>query len=238
MAAPTITSVIPADQSTGIVLGTGIKVTFSTLIDHSTVTGQSFAVISPLGTLVITPTQEIQQNPAPVAGKAFLSGTFAFDDTLGYTVVTFTPSKPFQPNITYQVLIIGTSALLVAHPVKGADGTPLATNYSWSFTTGTLNLSVPPVVSPLLPNVADIDPKVDIIVRPRLFPGPTGADLTQEIDIVFPAAIDQTSFNSADLLTSIGAVLGDPSIVIPAGLVCTATIVGNTIKLVITGWPA
>lgn len=233
---PTITSVYPQNQATGVVLGSGISITFDSLMNHATITPQSFALIAPAGTMIITPSQEIQQNPRPISGSQNVPGTFSFSDTSGVTAVIFTPSVPLQVNTTYTIIIIGTSAMLVANPVTDVNGTPLANNYSWTFTTGTLDLVTPPFSSPLPPNNPEIDPKTDIIVSPRMWPAPNGQDLTQEIDIIFPADIDPNSFDINDLLLSIDPVLGDPSVVVPPGLLCTATISGNIIKLIITGW--
>jgi Bacterial Ig-like domain len=237
MAIPTITSVTPANLATGVILGGPITVTFSEIMDHASITSSNFALISPQGTMIITPDEEMERNPSPIAGKKNISGTFTFDDRTGVTVVTFVPGRVLIPNITYTVIIIGAGAYLVSNPVMGADATPLASNYSWSFTTGTLDLVIPPSISPL-PNNPDIDPWTDIIVIPRTFPNPNGTDLTQEIDLVFEAPVDPTSFSLSNLLLSVDSILGDPSVTIPPGLIATAVIAGNIIKITITGWPA
>jgi hypothetical protein len=45
-----------------------------------------------------------------------------------------------QPNVKYTVLI--------STAVATGDGTALSENYTWNFTTGVLNLTIPPVQQP------------------------------------------------------------------------------------------
>jgi hypothetical protein len=110
----------------------------------------------------------------------------------------------------------------------------MATSYEWTFVTGDLNLATPPPTSPLLDDMPAIDlGQIKVIPRGRRY----GVDLTQEIDIIFPGPIDPNSINTDDILMSIEAVLGDPTVPIPAGLTPTVTINGSTLKIVISGWP-
>ena len=237
MAVPTITSVSPDVSSTGVILGTPIVVTFSELMNHSSINQSNFALISPVGTMIITPTEEIAQNPSPISGKKNVLGKFSFKDTTGVTVVTFSPKEVLVPNTTYTVIIIGASAHLVSNPVLAADNTPLATNYTWTFTTGTLNLATPPQTSPLVPTNTALDLR-SVAIIPRMFPNPNGSDLTQTIRLVFPDNIDTESFNMEDLLLSVSSILGDPSVTIPTGLTTSATVATDTITITISGWPA
>jgi len=110
----------------------------------------------------------------------------------------------------------------------------MATSYEWTFVTGDLNLATPPPTSPLLDDMPAIDlGQIKVIPRGRRY----GVDLTQEIDIIFPGPIDPNSINTDDILMSIEAVLGDPTVPIPAGLTPTVTINGSILKIVISGWP-
>src|SRR5690242_907834 len=138
MAAPTITSVSPANSETDVILGTQIKVTFDQLIDHATITDSTFSLTGPGQTMVLTPEQLVAEDPEAVTGREYIEGTFTFDDTAGYTVVTFNPSKPLQPNKQYVVLVLGGDAVLSTDSVKNVGAEPLATTYQWSFATGTL----------------------------------------------------------------------------------------------------
>ena len=237
MAVPTIRSVYPDVSSTGVILGTPIVVTFSELMNHSSINQSNFALISPIGTMIITPTEEIAQNPSPVSSKKNVPGKFSFNDNTGVTIVIFTPKEVLIPNTTYTVIIIGAGAYLVSNPVLGADNTPLATNYTWTFTTGTLNLSTPPPTSPLAPTNTALDLR-SVAIIPRMFPNPNGTDLTQTIKLVFPDNIVAESFSMEDLLLSVSSILGDPSVTIPTGLTTSAAIANDTITITISGWPA
>lgn len=233
MPIPSITSVSPLNLATGIVLGIPVVVTFNTLIDHSTVNIGSFALVAPGNTAIITPTEEIQAMPKPVVGKQNVPGVFSFDDTQGFTVLTFTPKIPLEQNTLYKVTVMGTGSL-ISQVVKDTTGVVLDKSYGWTFTTGILSLSIPPVQSPIITARPDIDPTC-IVVVPRKFV--VGQDLTQEIDLIFPDVIDQTSFDPEEILLSIEAILGDPSVIIPPNLQTTLVVQGNRMKISITGWP-
>jgi hypothetical protein len=92
----------------------------------------------------------------------------------------------------------------------------MTASYQWSFQTGDLNLTVPPVQSLLIQNTlaSAINP-VDIKILPRRM---VGVDLTQIIDIIFPGPIDPDFFDLNDLMISIEPVLGDPRIAVPPNL--------------------
>lgn len=124
-------------------------------------------------------------------------------------------------------------ANLASEDVKNANGEVMAASYQWTFTTGTLALTTPPPISPLIADNPPIQPdQIKIIPRIKRI----GVDLAQEIDIIFPDAIDPNSFDLNDILMSVEAVLGDPNVPVPQNLKPTATIVGNRIKILITGW--
>ena len=117
---------------------------------------------------------------------------------------------------------------------QGADGTALDSNYQWSFTTGDLNLSTPPPQSPLPVLTVPLDPS-RIKITQRLWA--VGNDLSQEINIVFPGPIDTDSVTPESILLSLEPILNDPSVQVPSGLTPTVTIEGDTITILISGWP-
>jgi hypothetical protein len=234
MAAPTITSVSPANLASDVVLGSQIVVTFDQVVDHTTVNEGTFSVEGPGQTLTLTPEHLASSDPQPVTGREYITGTFVFDDTSGHTIVTFNPKRPFQPNGIYVILVLGGDGNLSSDSVKNAGAESMAQSFRWTFTTGDLNVTTPPATAPLPALLPRINPK-DIVVVPR---PPIGNDLSGSIDIIFPGPIDTNSFNLSDILVSIEPILGDPSVTIPPGLISAIQFVGNTtIRLTITGWP-
>jgi hypothetical protein len=149
--------------------------------------------------------------------REYIEGTFAFDiDAQGRSVVSFVPKRHFQPNVLYQVLLLGDDASLTINTIKNPAGETMTASYQWSFQTGDLNLTVPPVQSLLIQNtLASALNPVEIKILPRKM---VGVDLTQVIDIIFPGPIDPDSFDLNDLMISIEPVLGDPRIAVPPNL--------------------
>lgn len=231
----TVVSVTPNPNQMGVVLGSVITITFSTLMDHTTLGQSSFSVAAPSATQILTPDQYISSNPSTLQAIGYVTGIYSYDDTSGSTVFTFNPTNPLKPNTTYQLILLGGDGTVSSDYAKDTNGIPLASSYQWSFQTGSINLVTPPISSPLPPNNPAIDPKdIKVLLNPR--GKVVGNDLTQEIDIVFPVAINPASFNINDILLSLDAVIGDPSVTVPPNLTTTATIDGNRIKIVITGW--
>jgi hypothetical protein len=233
MAAPTVLSVAPLNLATGVVLGTNIVVTFDQAIDTTTVNESTFSLTGPGQTGILTPDQFIAATPDVLTGREYITGTFVFSvDGGGRTVVTFNPVKSLRPNQTYTVLLAGSAGAITGDIIKNLSGQVMATSYQWTFTTGILDVTTPPVASPLPDDSPEIDP-TQIVVLPR---PSIGNDLSQVIDIVFPGNVDSASFNLADILVSIDSILGDPGVTVPPGLVATAQIVSNKIRITITGW--
>lgn len=251
--APTVVSVTPTNQETDVVLGTQITVLFSALMDHSTINESTFVLTGPGQTMIATPDQFIAEDPQPVTGREYIVGGFAFDDTKGggtQTMVTFTPSKVLRPDVTYQILIAGDGGILSATSVADRYETKMATSYEWTFTTGQLNLVVPPPLAPIPGQNPLLEPS-QIVVIPRV--GTTsaqtsdqaiGADLTQIIDFIFPGSVNLKIYDpTPDILCSIEAILGDPSIVVPGGLTVTPSWApyggqqNRKLTITVTGWP-
>lgn len=243
IAAPTVVSVNPGVDETDVVLGLPITVLFSTLMDHTTITDATFSVTGPGQTLIVTPTQLISEDPKAITGREYIEGTFEFDDTINggtQTQVLFTPLKPWRPNITYKILLIGSGAILTTDCIESSYEVQMIGSYEWSFTTGLLNLVIPPPQAPVPGSAAQINPN-DIKVIPSQV---TGNDLTQEIDIIFPDSVSLTPYDpTRDIICSVDAILNDPAVRVPRGLTITPTwsayggCANRRLTLSITGWP-
>jgi hypothetical protein len=254
MSAPTILSVTPSNQETDVVLGTQITVLFSSLMDHSTIDASTFVLTGPGQTMIATPDQFIASDPQPITGREYITGTFEFDDTLASgteTLVTFTPNKVLRPDVTYQVLIAGDGGLLSSTSVADRYGVKMVASYEWTFTTGQLNLVVPPPSAPIPGSNPLLDPN-SIVVIPRqgtvsaqTSNQATGADLTQIIDFIFPGSVNLKQYDpTPDILTSIEAILGDPFVTVPSGLTVTPVWCSyggqpnRKLTITISGWPS
>lgn len=238
MSAPSIIKVSPNPSQIDVVLGTAVAVGFNQPIDQTTITSSTFSLTGPGQTKVIAPEELNVRNPRPDAGREYIPGTFSFStDTSGNTIVTFTPSRPLRPNVVYTVLVVGGPSSVLGAAVKNLNTPPdaLDNNYQWSFTTGDLDVSTPPVTSPTPPLIVPLDPS-RVRIEQRLWS--VGNNLAQELDITFPAPIDTNSITAEQILLSLEPILNDPSVSVPSGLTPTVTISGNKISIVITGWPA
>jgi hypothetical protein len=253
--APTVLSVTPTTAETDVVLGTQIIVIFSSLMDHTTINDGTFSLTGPGQTMIATPDQVIAEDPTSITGREYITGTFAFDDTIAggtQTQVTFNPSKPLRPNVRYDILLMGSGGSLTADTMKDIYGVSMVGSYTWYFTTGSLNLVIPPPSAPVPGRALQIDPST-IIVIPRLgSPNPessdrrTGADPTQEIDLIFPDSVSLSPYDpTLDILSisTVEAILGDLDVVVPSGLSVEGTWASyggkpnRMLKITITGWP-
>lgn len=234
MPAPTVISSSPASGALDIVLGAKIVIGFSALMDTTTINDTTFSLTGPGQTSIIVPQSLIVANPKLRNGREYIEGTFAFTvGTNGFTTVTFTPSVPLRPNVVYTLLLVGPGQL-TSDSIKDTAGVSLAYNYQWSFTTGDLNLAIPPAQSPL-PLLSIPLPPGAIRVNQKIWS--VGNDLSQVITFTFPSAIDTTSVLPEQILLSVEAILNDPSVQVPSGLTPTVVIEGATITITISGWP-
>jgi hypothetical protein len=108
--APTVTSTNPTDLQPDVVLNKTVAGTFSKSMDPLTITTTNFTVKGP----GITP----------------VMGTVNYD-ALSKTA-TFTPSSNLAPNTTFTATIAGGVS-----GVKDLAGNPLASDFTWTFMTGT-----------------------------------------------------------------------------------------------------
>ena len=114
--APDVLSSVPADQAQGIPLNHTLLVVFSEAMDAATVNTTSFTVL------------DAQSNP--------VNGTVTYDST--NFIAQFTPDTYLTLDTTYTVTISNT--------VTDAGGTPMASNITFTFTTGTSTDAVAPSI--------------------------------------------------------------------------------------------
>lgn len=232
MAAPLIEIVSPLNGADSVVLGTKVVITFDQLMDTSTINERTFVLTGPGQTSIITPDELISSDPQVVTGREYVPGTFAFATVSSKTVVTFTPATPLRPNVLYDVLVVGSDSDLSADHVQNILDEAMEVSYQWSFTTGDGNIVTPPAPSPLPALSGRIDPASIVVVPRRAI----GNDIS-EIEMIFPGEIDPTSFSLNDILVSIEAMLGDPSVTIPSNLQADVELDGNKITVTISETP-
>lgn len=104
---PAVDSTVPADGAIDVSLGIVVSAAFNQQMNLSTVNQATFVLGDPSGTLV--------------------PGSVAYDSA-SFTA-TFTPDAPLAPNATY------TAGL--SSGIANIADTPLPSDFTWVFTTGT-----------------------------------------------------------------------------------------------------
>jgi hypothetical protein len=112
--APTVTSVSPANGATNVAKTTTVTATFSEAVNTTTVKSTTFTLV--------------QQGGGSVAGTV----TCTTPSPSACTTATFTPSAQLVSG-SFTATIVGGSA-----GVKDPAGNPVATNFTWSFSTAGL----------------------------------------------------------------------------------------------------
>ena len=159
---PTVTSTFPAPLATGVSLGSKLAVTFSEGMDPLTISTGSFAVHE------------------TVSGKN-LPGAVVY--TTGGNVATFAPLAPFAPSMQYSASVKGGST-----GVTDLAGNALASETTWSFTTGTALDSSAPAVTLVHP--ADLAANVP---------------LDSSVSATFSKAMDPLTISTATFTVQAGA---------------------------------
>jgi hypothetical protein len=118
---PTVISTIPAGLSTGVPFNQIVSATFSTAMDPTTINSTTFTLTGP--------------------GATSVSGLVAYA-AVGKTL-TFTPTANLKASTTFTATI-KTGA-------KNLAGTPLASDYVWTFTTGSAAVIVSPEIESTVP---------------------------------------------------------------------------------------
>jgi hypothetical protein len=147
---PTVTSTIPASGATGVPINQIISATFSKAMDPSTISTATFTLTGP--------------------GTTPVSGAVAYA-ALG-TAAIFTPTSNLAPNTTFTATI--------TTGVQDVAGNALASNYVWSFITGSTSDTTPPTVTST--NPAN---------------GVTGVCINKTVNATFSKAMDPLTINTA-----------------------------------------
>ena len=168
---------------------------------------------------IVAVTFNVPMNPTTINGTTIMlkQGTTAVAGVVTYSnnIAYFTPAAPLTANTVYT----GT----VTTGTMNLQGTPIASNYIWSFTTGTLNALVPVVLT--------TDPANNAI----------GVVLNKTVTANFnmamnPLTINGSSFTLKQGLTSIAGVVSylgvtasfNPNVDLLPNTVYTATITTAT----------
>jgi len=159
---PTVTAVTPVTGATGIAIGSTLTVTFSEAMNAATVTGSTIQLTGPSGAIV----------PATVA---YNPSTFQ---------ATLTPSVNLANSTTYGAVVLGG-----ANGVSDAAGDPLATNYTWAFTTST-----PPAVAAVTPAT-----------------GATGVAIGSTLTVTFSEAMNASTISGSTI-----QLTGPSGVTVPA----------------------
>jgi O-glycosyl hydrolase len=150
-----VSVVTPANLATGVAVTSAITATFNIGASAGTITTSTFTLT--------------QQGGGAVAGTASAGN--------GGLTATFTPSAPLAYSTTY------TATLTTG--VQSTTGTALASNYTWSFTTGAL---AAPTVSSVTPANAS-----------------TGVAITSNVTATFNEAMDSSTITGSTFtLTPLG----------------------------------
>ena len=146
--APTIISTYPNNNATAVAINNAIVATFNVSMDETTLTTDTFTVIA--------------DTEAALVGSASLDATS--------NTASFTPTS----NLTASTLYTAT----ITTAVKSTTGESLASNYVWTFTSGTAEDVTAPTVSSTNPSDTE-----------------TNIALNRNISALFDESLDPTSIN-------------------------------------------
>jgi len=168
-----------ANNLTGIPLATDYVWSFTTGIPPTvTVTDPANAAINVVLNKIVTATFSVPMNPLTITASTFTvkQGTTPVIGTVTYTgsTASFTPAVPFAANTVYTGTIM-TGA-------NNLTGIPLATDYVWTFSTGTS------------PTVISTDPLNNAI----------GISLTKAVAATFSVPMDPLTFSTTTFNLKMG----------------------------------
>jgi len=158
--APTVTSTIPANLATLVPLNQIVSATFSKAMNPATISGGTFTLTGP--------------------GTTPVSGLVAYV-AVGNTLV-FTPTANLAPGTLFTATI--------TTGVTDLAGNALASNYVWTFTTGTTLVVTPPQIVSTVPANAAIN-----------------VPLNQAISATFTKAMNPLTFTTATFQLTQGGTL-------------------------------
>ncbi len=160
---PRVTLTVPATTlpgpTTGVAVNAAVTATFTTDMDPATITAASFTLTTPL--------------PGVSPG-----GTVAYSGS-GRTAI-FKPSAALADNTTYTATLTTAATDLSGNQLAGnAAPLPAASNYVWTFTTGSSTATAPAIT--------------------RTFPGnlANGVALNSSVDATFSTAMDPSTLSTA-----------------------------------------
>ncbi len=150
---PTVISTVPLNLAMDVPINQALSATFSVAMNPATLDAATFTLVGP--------------------GANAVSGVVTY--VPAGSVATFAPSANLTPNTLYTATItIGATDL---------EGTPLAQNFVWTFTTAATPIITPPTVISTIPaNTA-----VDVPLNQAM-----GATFSEAMN---PATIDSTTFS-------------------------------------------
>jgi hypothetical protein len=172
---PTVISTVPANLTTGVPINQALSATFSVAMNPATVDATTFTLAAPGGVVV--------------------AGLVTY--VPAGSVATFTPTANLTPNTVYTATITTGATDL--------EGTTLASNYVWTFTTAASVVLTPPTVTSTVP-----------------LNGATAVPLNQIVDATFSVPMDPATINATTF------TLTGPGLTTVPGLVAYAAI-GNTL---------
>jgi len=181
---PTVAVTTPASGAASVAITSAVTATFSEAMTASTITASTFT---------LTP----QGGPAVTGTVSYNSGTLA---------ATFAPTAPLAYSTTYTATI--------TTGVQSSAGTALASNYTWSFTTG----PVPP------PTVTAVTPTI----------GATGVAITSAVTATFSVAMNAATISGTTFTltpqvgSAVAATVSYNAGNLTATLTPTASLVNNT----------
>jgi hypothetical protein len=125
---PTVVGTVPADGATDVALDVKIKVKFSEAMKDRTINTANIYLTKAEDPTTIIPAKQVDYVDEITPVRAVLK-----------------PLEPLEPNTEYTVTVEGRGDGDMK-AVKDASGTPLASEFTFSFTTGTSCATCPPPV--------------------------------------------------------------------------------------------
>lgn len=186
---PIVVSTNPANAATSVQLKQVISATFNEEMDPATINQESFILTSGL------------------KSSEAITGTLTYDNT--NATLTFVPTTPLTSNTTYTGRIKAS--------VKDLAGTPLQSDYVWTFSTGTV----------LSPTVISTDPANNAL---NVF-------LNTDVEANFSVAMDPATITSSSFTLKQGTTLiagtitynGTKAVFTPAVALMPGTVYTGTI---------
>jgi hypothetical protein len=172
---PTVISTVPANGATAVAINHALSATFSVAMDTTTIDAATFTLTK--------------------TGGAAVTGVVTY--VAAGSVATFTPASALASSTAYTATIT-TGAM-------DLEGTALASNYSWSFTTAAASSGTAPTVNSSIPLI-----------------GATAVPLNQVVSADFSEAMNPATISSSTF------TLTGPGTTAVSGLVAYAA-VGDTL---------